>query len=51
MVAVVGLEAGDPTGSNFFEAMEKELGLKLETIQRPGLVMMIDHLEEQPKEN
>jgi uncharacterized protein (TIGR03435 family) len=46
-----GLQAGDPTGSNFFEAMEKELGLKLEKIQRPGPVMVIDHLEEQPKEN
>jgi uncharacterized protein (TIGR03435 family) len=46
-----GLQAGVPTGSNFLEAMEKELGLKLEKIQRPGPVMVIDHLEEQPKEN
>jgi uncharacterized protein (TIGR03435 family) len=48
--AAEGAENSDPSGLTFFEAMEKQLGLKLETTKRPGKVMVIDHLEEKPKE-
>jgi uncharacterized protein (TIGR03435 family) len=34
----------------FFEAMQKQLGLKLEKPKRPGKGMVIDHLEEKPKQ-
>jgi uncharacterized protein (TIGR03435 family) len=46
----VGGQSEDPSGATFFEAMEKEVGLKLEHIRKPGQVMIIDHLEEKPKE-
>ncbi len=48
--AVEGAQDNDPSGMTFFEAIEKQLGLKLETAKRPGKVMVIDHLEEKPKE-
>jgi uncharacterized protein (TIGR03435 family) len=34
-----------------FEAIEKQLGLKLEMQKRPEQVVVIDHLEEKPTEN
>ena len=44
--------ASDPSGSyTIFEAMEKQLGLKLEKEQRPMPVIVIDHLERKPTEN
>ena len=44
--------ASDPTvGYTIFEALEKELGLKLEIQKRPMPVIVIDHLEEKPTEN
>jgi uncharacterized protein (TIGR03435 family) len=42
-------KADDPVGATFFEALEKQLGLKLERIRRVGKVMVIDHLDEKPK--
>jgi len=45
-------EASDPGGSlTLFEAVEKQLGLKLEMQKRPEQVVVIDHLEEKPTEN
>lgn len=45
-------ESAEPTGSlTFVEALEKQLGLKLEKHTRPGRVLAIDHLEEKPTEN
>jgi len=45
-------EASDPSGSlTIFEAVEKQLGLKLEMQKRPEQVVVIDHLEEKPTEN
>jgi uncharacterized protein (TIGR03435 family) len=45
-------EASDPSGSlTLFEAIEKQLGLKLEMQKRPEPVVIIDHLEEKPTEN
>jgi len=45
-------EASDPSGSlTLFEAIEKQLGLKLEMQKRPESVVVIDHLEEKPTEN
>jgi uncharacterized protein (TIGR03435 family) len=45
-------EASDPSGSlTIFEAIEKELGLKLQMEKRPESVVVIDHIEEKPTEN
>jgi uncharacterized protein (TIGR03435 family) len=44
--------ATEPTGVlSIFEAMEKQLGLKLEMHKRPMPVIVIDHLEQKPTEN
>jgi uncharacterized protein (TIGR03435 family) len=44
--------AADPSGGySIFEALEKELGLKVELQKRPMEVTVIDHLEEKPTEN
>jgi uncharacterized protein (TIGR03435 family) len=45
-------EASDPTGAmSLFEALEKQLGLKLERQKRPISVLVIDHVERTPTEN
>jgi uncharacterized protein (TIGR03435 family) len=42
----------DPNGAvSLFDAIEKQLGLKLETQKRPMPVMVIDHIEQRPTEN
>jgi uncharacterized protein (TIGR03435 family) len=42
-------EASDPGGGyTIFEAMEKQLGLKLETQKRSMPVVVIDHIEQRP---
>jgi uncharacterized protein (TIGR03435 family) len=42
----------EPDGSmNVFEALEKELGLKLDEQKRPAPVLVIDHIEQKPAEN
>ena len=42
----------DPNGSlSVFEAIDKQLGLKMEKQKRPMPVMMIDHIEQKPTEN
>ena len=44
--------ASDPTGGyTIFEAIEKQLGLKLEKQKRNMPVIVIDHLEQKPTEN
>jgi len=44
--------APDPNGAiSLFEAVEKRLGLKLETQKRPMPVLVIDHVEEKPTDN
>lgn len=44
--------AADPGGlPNLFEAIEIQLGLKLEARKRPEQVIVIDHLEQKPTEN
>ena len=44
--------ASDPNGGyTLFEAVEKELGLKLEKQKRPAPVIVIDRLEQKPTEN
>jgi len=44
--------ASDPSGSStIFEAVEKQLGLKLEKQKRPMQVFVIDHLEQKPTDN
>lgn len=45
-------EASDPGGTlTIFEAVEKQLGLKLEMQKRSEPVVVIDHLEQTPTEN
>jgi uncharacterized protein (TIGR03435 family) len=46
------LTASDPNGAlSLSEALEKQLGLKLELKKRPLPVLVIDHIEEKPAEN
>jgi uncharacterized protein (TIGR03435 family) len=45
-------EASDPNGAlSLPEAMEKQLGLKLELQKRPVSVLVIDHVEQKPADN
>lgn len=45
-------EAADPNGAiSLYEAIEKQLGLKLERTKRPAQVLVIDHIEPKPIEN
>jgi len=45
-------EASDPTSAiTLFDAMTKQLGLKLDTQKRPTPVLVIDHIERKPIEN
>jgi uncharacterized protein (TIGR03435 family) len=47
-----GAELAAPDGKiSIFEALDKELGLKLETKKVPMQVLVIDHMEQQPTEN
>ncbi|HEV3330250.1 MAG TPA: TIGR03435 family protein [Bryobacteraceae bacterium] len=44
--------ASDPNGAvSLFDAVNKQLGLKLEMQKRPAAVLVIDHIEEKPTEN
>jgi uncharacterized protein (TIGR03435 family) len=44
--------ASEPTGRyTSIEALEKELGLKLEKQRRPMPVVAIDHIEQRPTDN
>jgi uncharacterized protein (TIGR03435 family) len=44
--------AGDPMGGvSLFDAVDKQLGLKLVEQKRPVRVLVIDHIEQRPSEN
>jgi uncharacterized protein (TIGR03435 family) len=44
--------ASDPNGAiSLFDAVSRQLGLKLEKQRRPAPVLVIDHIEEKPTEN
>jgi uncharacterized protein (TIGR03435 family) len=44
--------AQDPSGGiSLFDAVEKQLGLKLQMEKRPVEVLVIDHIEQKPTEN
>jgi uncharacterized protein (TIGR03435 family) len=44
--------ASDPNGAlSLFDAVKREVGLKLEKVRRPVPVLVIDHVEEHPTEN
>jgi uncharacterized protein (TIGR03435 family) len=46
------VDASDPGGGiTLFEAIEKQLGLKLEQTKRPAKVLVIDHIDAKPTEN
>ena len=47
-----GANASDPVGgTSLFEAVDKQLGLKLEAQKRSYPIFVIDHIEEKPTEN
>ncbi len=44
--------SSDPSGAvSLFDALDKQLGLKLELHKRPEPVLVIDHIEEKPTDN
>jgi uncharacterized protein (TIGR03435 family) len=44
--------ASDPNGAiTLFEAIEKQLGLKLEAEKRPVKVLVVDHADQKPIDN
>lgn len=46
------VEAAEPNGAiSLFDAIEKQLGLKLQRAKRPAQVLVIDHIEPKPIEN
>ena len=47
------ITASDPIGggASLFDAVEKQLGLKLEKERRTYPVFVIDHIEEKPTDN
>jgi uncharacterized protein (TIGR03435 family) len=47
------ITASDPIGggTSVFDAVEKQLGLKLEAQKRTYPVFVIDHIEEKPTDN
>lgn len=46
------LGASTPSGAlSLFDALQKQLGLKLELRKRPMPVLVIDHIDEQPSDN
>jgi uncharacterized protein (TIGR03435 family) len=48
----VPVPAGDEdTSPTLFQALEKQLGLRLEPKKSPVQVLVIDHMEKAPKEN
>jgi len=50
--AGASLAAADPNGAiSLFDAVHRELGLKLDKVQRPVPVLVIDHINEQPTAN
>ncbi len=47
-----GAAAPDPNGAiSIFDAVDKQLGLKLETQKRPMPVLVVDHIERKPSDN
>jgi uncharacterized protein (TIGR03435 family) len=47
-----GVSASDPSGAiSLFDAMTKQLGLKLEAQKRTVPVLIFDHMEEKPVDN
>lgn len=42
---------GDSAGLTIFEAVDRQMGLKLEPEKHPLPVLVIDHVEEKPAEN
>jgi uncharacterized protein (TIGR03435 family) len=45
-------DAAEPVSTiSLSEAFEKQLGLKLEQVKRPGQVLVIDHIDQKPIEN
>jgi uncharacterized protein (TIGR03435 family) len=50
--AAGGENASDPSGGvSLPDAMNKQLGIKMEMRKRPMQVLVIDHIEEKPTEN
>jgi uncharacterized protein (TIGR03435 family) len=42
----------DPSGAmSLYDAVRRQLGLRLEKVRRPGAVLVIDHINRQPSDN
>jgi len=51
MAAGAGSAADPSGGMSLFDALSKQLGLKLEMQKRPAPVLVIDHAEQKPTDN
>ena len=50
--AAASTELADPNGAvTLFEALDRQLGLKLELQKRPMQVLVVDHVEQKPTDN
>ena len=50
--AIPNISSSDPNGAlSIFDAVSRQLGLKLEKTKRPYPVLVIDHIEETPTAN
>ncbi|HEY4361499.1 MAG TPA: M56 family metallopeptidase [Bryobacteraceae bacterium] len=47
----LGNPAADPDGPSAFEALEQQLGLKIEKRKGPVQMLVVDHIEKKPTEN
>jgi uncharacterized protein (TIGR03435 family) len=45
------LAAGEPDGPSIFDAVQDQLGLKIEKTRRRAQVLVVDHVDKQPTEN
>jgi len=50
LIGCLGTEPSDPSGPSIITALQKQLGLKLESAKAPAGVLVIDHVEK-PSEN
>jgi uncharacterized protein (TIGR03435 family) len=51
MDVVSGRSPLDPDGLNLFDAIQEQLGLKIEKKRGPVQVLVVDHVEKKPTEN
>jgi uncharacterized protein (TIGR03435 family) len=45
------MSSAESNGPNIFDAVQDQLGLKIEKTRGPAQVLVIDHVEKRPTEN